>query len=194
MFRYRIMVLALAGCLLMLPLGGCGRTATDTTEPNDKTENQLQQSAEEGTFVTLYFNDVITQEQEDALDEDGERNFTQTMVAQIPEDGGAEAVVTQYNELIIGGLYGETATVNNVSEKNGIIKVDFDSESLQNLNIEEGYEGQLFYNLARSIWANTENAEAVYLTMDNGKDFQLGHLWFEATRPFYYGEGPSDND
>lgn len=196
MKRYsKLLVLLLCFSLLLTPLYGCGKAQEETKAPEVSDTTQNQQVEEDGIYITLYYSDIITQEQEDALEDEEDRNYTQTMVAQIPEEElTPEKIVQVYNELVIQGLYGEEATVNEVSLHGKSIKVDFDGKSLENLEIEPGYEGQLFYNLARSLWANIEGVDNIYLTMDHGKDFRLGHLWFEASRPFYYGEGPSDNE
>ena len=41
----------------------------------------------------------------------------------------------------------------------------------------------------RSIEENLGDVHSVYLTMDGGNDFRLGHLWFVAEEPFYSGRG-----
>lgn len=65
---------------------------------------------------------------------------------------------------------------------------------MQALELEQGSEGMLFYNLARSIDENLGDIDEIYFTMDGNQDFQLGHLWFEASRPFYSGMIPSESE
>ncbi|MBR2008698.1 MAG: hypothetical protein IJ936_01090, partial [Peptococcaceae bacterium] len=126
----------------------------------------------------------------DADTEDADAELTTTVVAEISEkDLNAETIVVKYNEIVVQSLYGELFTVNNVTKADNKVIVDFDSASIAEIGIPEGEEGQLFYNLARSIDENLGDVNYVYLTMDGGKDFRFGHLWFVAEEPFYSGRG-----
>lgn len=187
--------IALFLCMLLLitlPLG-CSK------QPQQSTEQPVSESVEEdGVYITLY----LPNEAEDGAESGNNAgevatldDLTATMVTIVPEDSlNAETIVSEYNQLVIVSLYGETVVVNGVKEEGNQVWVDFDSNSLAALPLEEGTEGQLFYHLARSITDNLGDIDNVYLTMDGGKDFRLAHLWFEASRPFYSGSVPMEGD
>lgn len=187
--------IALFLCMLLLitlPFG-CSEKAQQPTE------QPVSESAEEdGVYITLY----LSNEMEDGAESGNGSSevatlddLTATMVTIVPEDSlNAETIVSEYNQLVIASLYGETVVVNGVKEEGNQVWVDFDSNSVAALPLEEGTEGQLFYHLARSITDNLGDIENVYLTMDGGKDFRLAHLWFEASRPFYSGSVPMEGE
>lgn len=189
-------MIALILCILFLAVipSGCSSDAEETT---DKTASESIE--EEGVYITLYLSSEVGEETDKTavsptnvttLDD-----LTTTMVAIVPENSlNAETIVSEYNQLVIMSLYGETVVVNAVKEDGNQVWVDFDSESLKALPIEEGKEGQLFYYLARSITDNLGDVDDVYLTMDGGQDFRLAHLWFEASRPFYSGAVPTEGE
>ena len=169
-------------CFLLVVLSGCG-TAADETQPVENDENSVQ-VAEDSVYITLYMPAENSQEA-----------ITTTMVTAVAEDAlSVETIVAEYNQLVVESLCGNTFVVNEVKEDNHKAWVDFDSASLQALELEQGSEGMLFYNLARSIDENLGDIDEIYFTMDGNQDFQLGHLWFEASRPFYSGMIPSENE
>ena len=156
---------------------------TDTSKQDTAIEN--------GVYIMLYMlNDDSWETEIDADTEDADEELTTTVVAEISEaDLNADTIVAKYNEIVVQSLYGEVFTVNQVVKTENKVIIDFDSASVQAVGITEGEEGPLFYNLARSIDENLGDVNYVYLTMDGGKDFRLGHLWFVAEEPFYSGRG-----
>ena len=153
-------------------------------------------------LLPLLFDDVhkistsTTDKGDDYLiDSDNKKYFikvagAKTIEAEISEkDLNAETIVAKYNEIVVQSLYGEMFDVNKVTKIDDKVIIDFDADSVKAIDIVEGEEGQLFYNLARSIEENLGDVHSVYLTMDGGNDFRLGHLWFVAEEPFYSGRG-----
>ena len=185
------MVLCIAFCMTVAT--GCSKE-TQNTDVSAVSQTETQQDAaqiEDGIYIMLYMLNEDSWETEiDADTEDADAELTTTVVAEISEkDLNAETIVVKYNEIVVQSLYGELFTVNHVTKADNIVIVDFDSASIAEIGIPEGEEGQLFYNLARSIDENLGDVNYVYLTMDGGKDFRLGHLWFVAEEPFYSGRG-----
>ncbi len=187
-------LLCMVLCILMCTtaLTGCGanndkNNTVSTVGEADK--SQQSDSVEDGVYIMLYMlNDDSWETEIDADTEDADAELTTTLVAEISEkDLNAETIVAKYNEIVVQSLYGDVFTVNKVTKVDNKVIVDFDSDSVKSVEITEGEEGQLFYNLARSIDDNLGDVNAVYLTMDGGKDFRLGHLWFAAEDPFYSG-------
>ena len=179
-------------CFLLVVLSGCG-AAADETQPVENDENSVQ-VAEDSVYITLYMPAENSQE-EQGNGQSEEEAITTTMVTAVAEDAlSVETIVAEYNQLVVESLCGNTFVVNEVKEDNHKAWVDFDSASLQALELEQGSEGMLFYNLARSIDENLGDIDEIYFTMDGNQDFQLGHLWFEASRPFYSGMIPSENE
>ena len=192
-----LVMLLLCMGLFMVLLTGCG-TAPAQSEAAE--EDLRTPGAEDSIYITLYLTDAFEELESNAGDgteENTERqeNLTTAMVTSVDKDAlSAQTIVEEYNRLIIETAYGRQIVVNAVQEAGQQVKVDFDSESVETLGIEPGYEGQLFYNLARSIDDNLGDVDEIYFTMDGGKDFTLGHLWFEADRPFYSGIGPVEGE
>ena len=192
-----LVMLLLCMGLFMVLLTGCG-TAPAQSEAAE--EDLRTPVAEDSIYITLYLTDAFEELESNAGDgteENTERqeNLTTAMVTSVDKDAlSAQTIVEEYNRLIIETAYGRQIVVNAVQETGQQVKVDFDSESVETLGIEPGYEGQLFYNLARSIDDNLGDVDEIYFTMDGGKDFTLGHLWFEADRPFYSGIGPVEGE
>ena len=192
-----LVMLLLCRGLFMVLLTGCG-TAPAQSEAAE--EDLRTPVAEDSIYITLYLTDAFEELESNAGDgteENTERqeNLTTAMVTSVDKDAlSAQTIVEEYNRLIIETAYGRQIVVNAVQEAGQQVKVDFDSESVETLGIEPGYEGQLFYNLARSIDDNLGDVDEIYFTMDGGKDFTLGHLWFEADRPFYSGIGPVEGE
>ena len=179
-------------CFLLVVLSGCG-AAADETQPVENDENSVQ-VAEDSVYITLYMPAENSQE-EQGNGQSEEEAITTTMVTAVAEDAlSVETIVAEYNQLVVESLCGNTFVVNEVKEDNHKAWVDFDSASLQALELQQGSEGMLFYNLARSIDENLGDIDEIYFTMDGNQDFQLGHLWFEASRPFYSGMIPSENE
>lgn len=182
--------------LLLVLFVGCG------TEPakTDVAEEDLSTPvAEDSIYITLYLTDAFEEGETNADGtEEGnapQENLTTAIVTSVEKDAlSAQTIVEEYNRLVIETAYGQQLAINTVQEAGRQVKVDFDSESVEALNIEPGYEGQLFYNLARSIDGNLGDVDEIYFTMDGGKDFTLGHLWFEADRPFYSGIVPIEGE
>lgn len=172
-------------------LTGCGKeevkeSVSQTVENNEQNETV---AIEDGMYIMLYMLNTNSWDTEiDADTEDADAELTTTLVAEISKkDLSAETIVAKYNEIVVQSLYGELFTVNKVSKVGNKVIIDFDSASLAAVGIAEGEEGQLLYNLARSIEENLGDVTELYLTMDGGKDFRLGHLWFAADQPFYAG-------
>ena len=192
-----LVMLLLCMGLFMVLLTGCG-TAPAQSEAAE--EDLRTPVAEDSIYITLYLTDAFEELESNAGDgteENTERqeNLTTARVTSVDKDAlSAQTIVEEYNRLIIETAYGRQIVVNAVQEAGQQVKVDFDSESVETLGIEPGYEGQLFYNLARSIDDNLGDVDEIYFTMDGGKDFTLGHLWFEADRPFYSGIGPVEGE
>ncbi len=188
-------VLCMMLCILLCTtaLAGCGSEDKDNTisTVGEADSQQQPDPVEDGVYIMLYMLNADSWETEiDADTEDADAELTTTVVAEISKkDLNAETIVTKYNEIIVQSLYGDVCTINNVTKVDNKVIIDFDSASVEKIDITEGEEGQLFYNLARSIDDNLGDVNAVYLTMDGGKDFRLGHLWFVAEEPFYSGRG-----
>lgn len=183
--------------LLLILLVGCGAESAKT----DAAEEDLPTPvAEDSIYITLYLTDAFEEKEPNAVggteeNDEPQENLTTAMVTSVDKDAlSAQTIVEEYNRLIIETAYGRQLVVNTVQEAGQQVKVDFDSESVEALEIEPGYEGQLFYNLARSIDDNLGDVDEIYFTMDGGKDFTLGHLWFEADRPFYSGIVPIEGE
>ena len=192
MKRKKWSALLLCLCFLLVVLSGCG-AAADETQPVENDENSVQ-VAEDSVYITLYMPAENSQE-EQGNGQSEEEAITTTMVTAVAEDAlSVETIVAEYNQLVVESLCGTTFVVNEVKEENHKAWVDFDSASLQALELEQGSEGMLFYNLARSIDENLGDIDEIYFTMDGNQDFQLGHLWFEASRPFYSGMIPSESE
>ena len=185
------MVLCIAFCMTVAT--GCSKETQNSDISAVSQTETLQDAAqiEDGIYIMLYMLNEDSWETEiDADTEDADAELTTTVVAEISEkDLNAETIVVKYNEIVVQSLYGELFTVNHVTKADNKVIVDFDSASIAEIGIPEGEEGQLFYNLARSIDENLGDVNYVYLTMDGGKDFRLGHLWFVAEEPFYSGRG-----
>lgn len=194
--KHKILIL-LCVSFLLVALNGCGMKA-DKPDAVAKGDESTVSVADDGIYLTLYMSnensDTLEQENQGTVTEP-EEDLTTTMVTSIAQDAlSVETIVTEYNQLVIESIYGKTVTVNAVQEKGHSAWVDFDSASVKALEIEPGCEGMLFYNLARSIDENLGDIDEIYFTMDGNQDFQLGHLWFEANRPFYSGLVPSESE
>ena len=189
-----IYVLLVLGIFVLL-LVGCGTTPQASGKQNEPGQQAVQEQTEDTMYITLYLSnelDTLTQSEGQEQRND-EENLNAVMVAEIPKDElSAKRVVEAYNQLVIGGAYPSMLEINDVTEKDQAVWVDFDSESIGALQLEEGTEGLLFYNLARSIYESIADLEGIYFTMDGGKDFKVGHLWFVADRPFYSGVVPTE--
>ena len=172
----KIFCVLLCILLCITALTGCGNDKTDdtvsTVGQNDTTQEIVQ--IEDGIYIMLYM-----------LNE----NSWDTEIDANTKDLNAETIVAKYNEIVVQSLYGEMFDVNKVTKIDDKVIIDFDADSVKAIDIVEGEEGQLFYNLARSIEENLGDVHSVYLTMDGGNDFRLGHLWFVAEEPFYSGRG-----
>ena len=192
-----LLCLLLCAMLCLTGLTGCGNeqdkadeTVTTVTEIDEAAAPEI----EDGIYIVLYMLNEDSWETEINADtEDADEQLNTTLVAEISEkDLNAETIVTKYNEIVVSSLYGDMYTVNQVTRNDNKVIIDFDSESVKAIGITEGEEGPLFYNLARSIEENLGDVNYIYITMDGGKDFRLGHLWFEAAEPFYSGRGPAE--
>lgn len=183
------MFLCMLLCVTMI--SGCNdEKAPDTVSTiGSSEEHNTSESLEDGIYIMLYMlNENSWDTEIDADVDDADAKLTTTIVAEISEkDLNAETIVEKYNEIVVQSLYGEVFAVNAVTKTNDSVIIDFDAASVEAIDIVEGEEGQLFYNLARSIDDNLDDVNFVYFTMDGGKDFQLGHLWFAAEEPFYSG-------
>ncbi len=188
-------LLCLMLCMLfcMTAVIGCGNDKKDDTVSTVGKTDVSQEIApvEDSIYIMLYMLNADSWDTEINADtEDADAELTTTVVAEISEkDLNAETIVAKYNEIVVQSLYGELYTVNKVTKTDNKVIIDFDADSIEAIGIAEGEEGQLFYNLARSIDENLGDVNYVYLTMDGGKDFRLGHLWFVAEEPFYSGRG-----
>lgn len=183
---------------LLIVLSGCGAKAAESDILPQEEENAVS-AADDSIYLTLYLSDKTIESEEDTESttsgSEPETDMTATMVTSVAADAlSVETIVAEYNQLVIENLYGKTVVVNDVREKDNKAWVDFDSASVKALEIASGSEGMLFYNLARSIDENMGDIDEIYFTMDGNKDFQLGHLWFEASRPFYSGLAPSESE
>lgn len=189
-------ILLLLCMMFLLIAGGCNSREVET----DFTESDVQeiQNQEEGVYITLYLPDNADKETDINAEIQNIKtldDLTTTLVTIVPEEElNAEAIVSQYNQLVVVGLYGEEFVVNEVRQDGNQVWVDFDSAHVQAMPFEEGTEGILFYHLAKSIADNLGDVDSIYLTMDGGNDFKLGHLWFDATRPFYTGVMPTEGE
>lgn len=188
---YFIVCMILCVLLCMTAVTGCETDKQDDTI-SASIENETQQNSEQiedGIYIMLYMLNEDSWETEINADtEDANAELTTTVVAEISEkDLSAETIVAKYNEIVVQSLYGEVFTVNKVAKTGDNVIIDFDSDSIEALGIAEGQEGQVFFNLARSIDENLGDVNHIYLTMDGGNDFRLGHLWFVAEEPFYSG-------
>ena len=192
--QHGIYVLLVVGIFVLL-LVGCGTTPQASGKQNEPGQQAVQEQTEDTMYITLYLSnelDTLTQSEGQEQRND-EENLNAVMVAEIPKDElSAKRVVEAYNQLVIGGAYPSMLEINDVTEKDQAVWVDFDSGSIGALQLEEGTEGLLFYNLARSIYESIADLEGIYFTMDGGKDFKVGHLWFVADRPFYSGVVPTE--
>lgn len=191
--------LLLCMMLCLTSLAGCGNDKDkDKVDQSVATVTDVDETAaseiEDGIYIVLYMLNEDSWETEiDADTEDADEELNTTLVAEISEkDLNAETIVAKYNEIVVSSLYGEMYTVNQVAYSDNKVIVDFDSASVKAIGITEGEEGPLFYNLARSIEENLGDVNHIYFTMDGGKDFRLGHLWFEAAQPFYSGRGHAE--
>lgn len=177
--------------LCMMLVSGCNSQEKEDTVSTigSSEQNGSEESLKDGIYIMLYMLNEDSWETEiDANVENADTELTTTIVAEISEkDLNAETIVEKYNEIVVQSLYGELFTVNKVVKENDCVMVDFDAASLERIGIAEGEEGHLFYNLARSIDDNLDDINFIYFTMDDGKDFRLGHLWFAAEEPFYSG-------
>ena len=191
--KKKILCILLCIVFCMTAVTGCGNDAKDDTVSAVGQSNTSQDNVQikDGIYIMLYMLNSDSWETEiDADTEDANAELTTTVVAEIAEkDLNAETIVNKYNEIVVQSMYGDLFTVNKVTKTDNKVIVDFDSASIEAIEIAEGEEGQLFYNLARSIDENLGDVNYVYLTMDGGKDFRLGHLWFAAEEPFYSGRG-----
>ena len=182
-------------CILMctMLLFGCGNDKADEVVSSSGAADTPQDivQIEDGIYIMLYMLNADSWETEiDADTEDADQELTTTVVAEISEkDLNAETIVNKYNEIVVQSLYGDMFAVNKVTRVDDKVIIDFDADSVKAIDIAEGEEGQLFYNLARRIEENLGDVHSVYLTMDSGSDFRLGHLWFVAEEPFYSGRG-----
>jgi len=189
---------------LLLALTGCNAAKSETVP--DQPEKIETPVADDSIYITLYIANPATEEgSKEGTTESGvdpaasaveeSELATSVVVAAIDKDAlSVERIVAEYNQMVIQSLYGTTLTVNAVRQEQDKAWVDLDSASVNALDIADGDEGTLFYNLARSIDVNMSDIDHIYLTMDGGKDFQLGHLWFEASRPFYSSIMPLEGD
>ena len=189
----KLLCLLLCILLCMTAAVGCGNDKQDDTVSTVGQTDTPQDIAqiEDGIYIMLYMLNANSWDTEiDADTEDADAELTTTVVAEISEkDLNAETIVNKYNEIVVQSLYGALFDVNKVTRVDDKVIIDFDADSVKAVGIAEGEEGQLFYNLARSIEENLGDVHYVYLTMDGGKDFRLGHLWFAAAEPFYSGRG-----
>lgn len=166
----------------------CGCSAVEQKQP--PVEETDVSAENDSVYLLLYLPEAFSEELEADDDANAPESGSTVVTAVSPDELSAASVVQAYNSLVIEPEYGKQIEILDVQEKDSQVWVDFDSESVENLGIEEGYEGQVFYNLARSIVANLNNVDEIYFTMDGGQDFTLRHLWFEASRPFYSGIVP----
>lgn len=187
--KRKLSILLLIG-LLVFPLYGCG----NDEKPEEEAATEDVELAEDEVYATLYM--TTEPEEDENLEENPEfKDMTTTVVTVVKKDDlNAKTIAEEYNHMVVESLYGQEFKVNDVKNEDNAVKVDLDSESIKELGIEEGTEGYLFYNLARSIAENVNGVDEVYLTMDGGKDFILNHLWFEASRPFYTTLGPQEEN
>ena len=194
MFVLCCMMLCIMFC--MMTVTGCGNDKQENVVSTvGETDTSKQDTAiENGVYIMLYMlNDDSWETEIDADTGDADEELTTTVVAEISEaDLNADTIVAKYNEIVVQSLYGEVFTVNQVVKTENKVIIDFDSASVQAVGITEGEEGPLFYNLARSIDENLGDVNDIYFTMDGGKDFRLGHLWFVADEPFYSGRRPAE--
>ena len=193
-FMVFIVVLCVLLCIGLAT--GCSNDANQeepvsTADSNDTMQHAETVEDEDGVYIMLYMlNDDSWETEIDADTEDADKALSTTVVAEISQkDLNAKGIADKYNEIIVQSLYGDMFTINDVTQLDNKVIIDFDGESVKAIEIIDGEEGQLFYNLARSIEENLGDINQVYITMDGGKDFRLGHLWFEAEKPFYSGRG-----
>lgn len=185
-------------CVLfcMTFMTGCKVEKMEEAEETVFIAESTEQSAqvEDSIYIILYMLNEDSWETEIHADiEDADAELTTRVVAEISEkDLNANTIVQKYNEIVVQSLYGEVFTVNTVTQTDSKVTIDFDSASMEAVGIVEGEEGQILYNLARSIDENLGDVNEVYLTMDGGNDFRLGHLWFSAAEPFYSGRSPKE--
>ncbi len=192
---YMVIAVLLCALFCMGAVTGCSNDKADDSQKgavstlgNNDTAQQTE-PIEDGVYIMLYMLNEDSWETEiDADTEDADEELSTTVVAEISEkELNAKTITDKYNEIVVQSLYGDMFTINDVTKVENKVIIDFDSKSVKAVEITEGEEGQLFYNMARSIEENLGDVNYVYLTMDGGKDFQLGHLWFEAAQPFYSG-------
>ncbi len=176
--------------LLALLLSGCGGAPSQEQTPDTEPDTTVE---EDNVYLLLYLPDDFDRELGPEEEDPSVPDSGSTVVAAVSrEEVSAESIVQAYNDLVIEPEYGEQIEILDVQTQDNQVRVDFDSESVNLLHIEEGDEGPLFYSLARSIVSNLSGIDEIYFTMDNGQDFTLRHLWFEADRPFYYGNVPQE--
>lgn len=175
------LLLVLLLCCSLLNMG-CGQQAEEQSVAAPVVQEQGEPKTET-TLIILYAYDTA-------------EDTTYTTVAEVATaDFGLEAVVQAYDLNVIQGVYGKQIVMNEIKEipptdetaKDGKVYIDFDSESVNQLGLGSGSEGQFFGDLARSIDENLGYVDEIYYTMDGGKDFTTGHLWFAADQPFWYG-------
>lgn len=196
MKRWSMILLCIS--FLLVALSGCGAKVAESDVVSQE-EGSTASVADNSIYLTLYLLDENIEAEQGTenmpSESDLEGDMTTTMVTSIDKDAlSVETIVAEYNQLVIESIYAKTVVINDVQEKDNKAWVDFDSASVKALEIEPGSEGMLFYNLARSIDENMGDIDEIYFTMDGNQDFQLGHLWFEADRPFYTGTLPSENE
>ncbi len=190
-----VLAVVLCALLCMGAVTGCSKDKVDDSGKNavsalgNHDTAQQSEGIEDGVYIMLYMLNEDSWETEiDADTGDADEALSTTVVAEISEkELNAKTIADKYNEIVVQSLYGDLFTINDVTKVDNKVIVDFDSNSVKAVEITEGEEGQLFYNMARSIEENLGDVNYVYLTMDGGKDFRLGHLWFEAAQPFYSG-------
>lgn len=195
MKQKKLKVVLLCVSFLLIILSGCGSKTVESTPADD--DNTVVPAAEDNVYITLYLSNEINDSEKDSHEADAEvsQNMTTTMVASIAkEDLSVDTIISEYNQMVVQSIYGKNFVVNEIKVSEQNAWVDFDSDSVEALGIEEGNEGQLFYNLARSIDENMGDIDEIYFTMDGGQDFRVGHLWFEANRPFYSGILPIESE
>jgi len=167
--------------ILVLSASGCGQKEEMPVQGEELLPVQQEEQIET-VLVVLYAYDAV-------------KDDTYTVVTEVEKEiFGVEAVVESYQTSIVQGIYGQELMVNEVKEiapsaadtQDGKVYIDFDSENIKNLALEDGLEGQFWGNLARSIDENLGYIDEIYYTMDGGKNFVSGHLRFSAKEPFWY--------
>lgn len=165
MKRYIMLMCIL--CVSLSLLFGC---STEDDKPTASLPDEAM------TTIVLYAYDAL------------EDDTYSTVYEVAEEDFNLEKVVEAYDTVVVQGVYGKELKINEIKRIDDKVWIDFDSESVNAMGLGSGTEGQLFGDLAHSINSNIETVEEIYYTMDNGKDFETGHLLFTADRPFWYGD------